>query len=69
MSRSYGEMLTEFQRLVDKQGSKKAAAELLGVSESYLGDVYHGRRMLTKRIADQMGYEKTVCFVEKVVLR
>ncbi len=45
------EVWAAFREWVSALPSKKAAAAKLGISETYLGDIFHGRRALTEEIA------------------
>lgn len=58
-------MFEKLRKFINSFETKKAAAEFLGISEGHCGDLFHGRRTLSDKIADKMGYAKVVLFVEK----
>lgn len=60
--KSISEMFAMLREFVDIHSTKKEAAEILGVSESYLGDLYHGRRTICASIAQKFGYKKKTVF-------
>lgn len=58
-------MVMALRRLVDSHGSQDAAAAALKVSPQFLCDVLAGRRGITSRLADAMGYQRVFCYVRK----
>ena len=52
-----GDLLVMLIGLVDEAGSQKEAARQLGISPQFLGDVLKGRRKLSRKILDALGYE------------
>lgn len=57
-----------FKPWVDAQKSKKQAAALLEISESYLGDLYHKTRAMSAAVAERLGFRKQVMFVHDPLL-
>ena len=51
--------------MIDERGSQRAVAQELGVSQAYLGDVLHGRRGVSAKLAGKLGYERVVVFVRR----
>jgi hypothetical protein len=50
--------------LVAQAGSQKAAADSLGISQAYLGDMLLGRRPVSRLVAERMGWTKVEIFVK-----
>lgn len=57
------ELLLALRGEVERQATNKQAAERLGVSAQYLGDVLHGRRAISAKLAHALGYERQALFV------
>lgn len=57
-----GNIVAELKRRIGIEGSQKAAAEVLGISEQYLSDILHGRREVSANVARAMGFERIVSF-------
>lgn len=53
------------ERMAKQDGSQKALAGALGVSESYLSDVILGRREPGDKLLDAMGLERVVTYRNK----
>ena len=53
------------ERLVGS-GSKTAAAERLGVSDQYLGDIIRGKRAPGRKVLQALGLERVVTYRRKV---
>lgn len=56
--------IDELKKMVEKKGSKKAAAEALGIHPSYVGELISGTRPLTDNVLEKLGYEKVVVHVQ-----
>ena len=54
----------EISELVDSLGTKKAAAEKLGISQAYLGDILMGRRGVGEQLAGRLGWKRVPVFVQ-----
>lgn len=50
---------------IETAGSQKAAARLLGVSETYISDVIRGRKEPGPSILDPLGLERVVTYRRK----
>ncbi len=48
------------RELVARLGSQHAAAQHLGVSDSYLSDLVGGRRDFSRRMLAKLGFKRTV---------
>ena len=46
--------------LVEQAGSQRAAAREIGVGESYIGDLLHGRRKFSDFMLAKLGLRRTV---------
>lgn len=55
-------ILARLRGCVKVEGSQKAVAKKLGVSQQYLTDVLKGRRDISDTVARKMGYEKVAVF-------
>ena len=60
-----GYVLNVLRNAVARFPTLKAAAAHYGVSLPYLCDVLAGRRALTNRLANQVGFERKVVFVSR----
>jgi DNA-binding transcriptional regulator YdaS (Cro superfamily) len=49
-------------QMVETLGSQKNVAQLLGISQPYLGDVLLGRRGIGVKLAKALGYERITVF-------
>jgi len=58
------QMFQKFRKFVGEFRNKKQAAEFFNISETYLGDMFHGRRRITDKIAQKMGYRMIVKYME-----
>ncbi len=56
-------MMDLVTELVDRHGSQTAVARLLGISTGQLGDILHGRRPVTAKVAARMGWKRLTVFV------
>jgi hypothetical protein len=56
--------IEDLERLVIEKGSKKAAAESLGIHPSYLGEILNGTRDLSESVLEKLGYEKVTVHVK-----
>ena len=63
-----GEFINEFRRVFDWNGSERMTAKAWaaehGFSESYLSDVLRGKRGVSDRMAEALGYQRIVSFVK-----
>ncbi len=53
----------ELTAAVDREGTQAVLARDLEVSNAYLGDVLHGRRPISGRLAEKLGWKKMTVFV------
>jgi hypothetical protein len=51
--------------MVDAKGTKRAVAAQFGISEHFLGDVLLGRRPMSAKLAEALGYEKITVYRRK----
>lgn len=58
-------VIKKLEQIIDEHGTKKAAAQLLGVSQAYLGDILKGRREPGKKVLDKLGLESSVIYTPK----
>lgn len=60
------ELLAEFRALFDWRGTERLTAKQWakdhGFSQAYVSDVLHGRRSITDRFAEALGYRRVVSF-------
>lgn len=60
------ELLAEFRALFNWDGAKRLTAKKWaadnGFSQAYVSDVLHGRRGFADRLAEALGYRRTVTF-------
>jgi predicted transcriptional regulator len=56
--------IDDLKKMVEEKGSKKAAAEALGIHPSYVGELINGTRPLTDTVLEKLGYEKVVVHVK-----
>lgn len=56
--------IEDLKQLVKEKGSKKAAAEALGIHPSYLGEILNGTRDLSESVLEKLGYEKVTIHVK-----
>ena len=56
--------LIEELRERSKKSSQKHVAEEIGITPQFLSDVLSGRREVTSRIANAMGYWREIVFVK-----
>ena len=59
------ELLQHLHRLVDEAGSQKELAARLKISTAYLSDILAGRRQLSKKILDAIGFEEVKSYQSK----
>lgn len=57
------DLLQQLRQECARHGSDKAAAQALGVSQSYLSTVLRGRRPIGGGLALTLGYTRQACFV------
>lgn len=62
-TRTEHQMRDAITELVETLKTQKAAAEHLGISGVYLGDILHGRRGISDRVAERIGWKRVVVFV------
>jgi plasmid maintenance system antidote protein VapI len=55
------------QELIDscKGKTQKERAAELGLSQQYLTDLIHGKRQISDTIAELLGYNRHIVFIEK----
>lgn len=58
------EFIAELRSLVEQFASQKEAAQVWGVSESYLSDVLSGWRAPGEKICKAVGYERVTVYKE-----
>lgn len=58
-------VIRKIEQIIETQGTQKAAAEFLGVSQQYLTDLIKGRRDPGSKILDKLGLESRVIYVSK----
>jgi predicted XRE-type DNA-binding protein len=49
-------------RLIESMGSQKAVAELIGVSQTHLGDLLRGKKPFGRSVAQRLGWRKVTVF-------
>jgi hypothetical protein len=54
----------ELSAAVEREGTQTALARDLGISGVYLGDVLHGRRGISEKLAGKLGWRKVTVFVK-----
>lgn len=59
---STAQVRTLLEKEVRARGSQTAAAELVGVSNSYLGDVLKGRKEPGKKMLEGMGLQRRIMY-------
>lgn len=59
-------MLQELTRSVDRKRGLTSEAERLGFTIQFISDVVYGRRPISEKLAERMGYRRVVEF-EKVI--
>ena len=55
------------RQMVKDAGSQKAAAEIMRISPQYFNDAVRGKREISAELAERMGFEKIVLFVNRRV--
>jgi DNA-binding transcriptional regulator YdaS (Cro superfamily) len=55
----------ELRLVVEVNGSQKEAARVLGISPQYLCDLLRGRREFSAAVADVLGFQRVVSYLEK----
>lgn len=53
------------RRMVEEAGSQKDAAAILRISPAYFNDALRGKREISAGLAERMGFEKVVVFVNR----
>ena len=53
----------ELTAAVEREGTQTALARDLGISESFLGDILHGRRGISEKLANKLGWKRVTVFV------
>jgi len=59
------DLLDMISSMVDAKGTKRAVAAQFGISEHFLGDVLLGRRPMSAKLAEALGYEKITVYRRK----
>lgn len=62
MENQTNEALKALQKLIKSCGSQRKAAIALGVSAVYLGDILKGRRGISDKMAERLGFERVETF-------
>lgn len=57
-------VFVELNRLISERGSQKSCAEMLGISPAYLSDILSGKRNVSSRILEKLGYVKIIVHVK-----
>jgi len=60
MRLSEQDIIRKLQAAADRQGTYLAIAAQLGISPQYLCDIMHGRRAISARVAEKLGYRQVV---------
>lgn len=55
-------VIKKVEKIIEERGTKKAAAEFLGVSQQYLGDLLKGRRDPGEKILSRLGLQAKVIY-------
>ena len=55
-------VIRKLQAIIEAEGTQKAAAEVLGVSQQYLTDLLKGRRDPGAKILTKLGLESRVTY-------
>lgn len=55
------------RRMVGEAGTQKEAAAILKISPAYFNDALRGKREISSELAERMGFEKVVVFVNRRV--
>lgn len=55
----------ELNKLIEKEGSKTAAARWLGVSPSLITEITKGRRNIPESVLKQLGFRRVVLHVRE----
>lgn len=56
------DLLAELKTITDKRRGLTTAAENFGLTIQYISDVVYGRRPVSDRLAEKMGYRRVVEF-------
>lgn len=51
------------RELIDEKGTQAAAAEALGISPSFINDILHGKRNISKPVLTKLGFERVTVHV------
>lgn len=62
-TRTEHQMRDAITDLVDELGSQVAVADQLRLCPSHLNDILHGRRGISDRVAERLGWRKVSVFV------
>lgn len=54
----------ELEKLIAKEGSQRAAADMLGTSPSVINDIVLGRRNISRTVLSKLGYERVTIHVK-----
>lgn len=66
MSHLTADDVREFmRRMVKEAGTQKDAAAILRISPAYFNDAIRGKREISAELAERMGFEKVVVFVNR----
>lgn len=52
------------EALINKHGSKTAAAISLGISSQYLNDILHFRRSVSERVGRALGFRRMIIWIK-----
>jgi transcriptional regulator with XRE-family HTH domain len=61
---SQPEMLGLITAMVKRWGSQNSVAARLDITPQYLSDIRLGRREISEKVAEKLGYERVVQFVK-----
>lgn len=61
---SQDDLLLQITAMVKRWGSQRNVAARLDITEQYLSDIRLGRREISEKVAEKLGYERVVQFVK-----
>lgn len=64
-SLSEEELVGVLRKMVGQSSQKQVSADLK-IARAFLNDVLHGRRAVTSRLANGLGYERTIVYRKAV---
>ncbi len=56
------DVLDALRSLITREGGQRAVARSLDVSAAYINDILHGRRGVSERIANALGFSQQVTY-------